>query len=171
MFRWWDSNIYSCGGSSNLAEFFSPIQVTDKKHQRAASFFCHPGSNSNTALVQHLWNSKFPIPINNVNIHLDGVNEWNKGVASLYTFYSTQQVVNEKSNIWLSYTVKNTLFFPKLCSKWGQHLPHRDGMRLHSLIFAKCFEILGWEALQKCKGLSVIKRKEKVQQLAGIRGK
>lgn len=69
------------------------------------------------------------------------------------------------------YSPFETLFFPTPEVKWGQHLPHRDDKRLHSLIFAKCFEILGWEALQKCKGLSVIKRKEKVQQLEGIRGK
>lgn len=65
----------------------------------------------------------------------------------------------------------DTLFFPTPCVKWGQHLPHRDDMRLHSLTFAKCFEILGWEALQKCKGLNVIKRKQEVQQLEGIRSK
>lgn len=65
------------------------------------------------------------------------------------------------------YSHFETLFSPIPCVRWGQHLPHRDDMRRHSLIFAKCFEILGWEALWKCKGLSIIERKEKVQQLEG----
>lgn len=180
MFRWLDSNIYSCGGSLNQAEFFSPIQVTAKKCQRAAWFFCHPGSYSNTALVQNLWNSKFPIPINNVNMYFRW-GQWMKQVSSLsihllcYTVSSKWEVKHlvmlncAKYSLQFIFPLKH--FFPTPCVKWGQHLPHRDDMRLHSLIFAKCFEILGWEALQKCKGLSVIKRKEKVQQLESIRGK
>lgn len=65
------------------------------------------------------------------------------------------------------YSPFETLLSPIPCVRWGQHLPHRDDMTRYSLIFAKCFEILCWEALWKCKGLSIIERNKKVQQLEG----